>query len=91
MAILDGIGKLLAGLWLTIIGIVLLCSFPICGFAASFAVGAGVLILIGGGTLGVIAFFFAAFGFGLFLSVFVWPHAKQAVYGSVDYLGKNRP
>lgn len=91
MGLLDRAGELLAGFWLALLGIAILLSFQICGFIASVAVGAGAAMLIGHGTLGVIFFFGVAFFFGLFLSVFVWPHAKDAVYGCTDIIAQKQP
>lgn len=88
---MEKLGKLLAGFWLGLLGIAILLSFPVCGLIASFAVGAGVLMLIGTGTFGVAAFFAAAFAFGLFLSVFVWPHAKAAVLECAEIISEKQP
>jgi hypothetical protein len=89
MAALDRLGRFLASFWLALLGLALLLSFPICGFIASCAVGAGVAMLIGGGTPGAVAFFVVAFLFGLFLSVFVWPHVKDAVSDSIERFTKS--
>jgi hypothetical protein len=91
MGLLDRLGKLLAGFWLGLLGISILLSFPVCGFIASLAVGAGAATLIGHSTLGVVAFFGVAFFFGLFLSVFVWPHAKDAILGCTEMISEKQP
>jgi hypothetical protein len=41
MGVLEKLGKLLAGFWLGLLGLAILLSFPVCGFIASLAVGAG--------------------------------------------------
>jgi hypothetical protein len=84
--ILEECGKFVAGLWLSLLGFVLLLGFLVSGLVASFFVGVGAAWLIGFGTLGVVAFFVSAFCFGLFLSVFVWePYVKQVIYDMVDF------
>jgi hypothetical protein len=85
--ILEVTGEHLAEFWLRIVGIVLLLSFPIGGFVASFFVGWEAAWLVGFGTFGVVVFFLVAFFFGLFLSMFVWqPHVKQAMYDAIGCL-----
>ena len=91
MDALEKLGKSLAGFWLGLLGIAILISFQVCGLIASLAVGAGVLVLVGHGTLGVVAFFVAAFVFGLFLSVFVWPHAKAAILECAEIISEKQP
>jgi hypothetical protein len=91
MTVLEKMGKFLAGFWLALLGLAVLLSFPVCGFIASVAVGAGAGTLVGYGTPGVVAFFGVAFFFGLFLSVFVWPHAKDAIHGCVEILTGKQP
>jgi hypothetical protein len=91
MGLLEKVGKLLASFWLGIVGIAILLSFPICGFFASLAVGAGAGTLVGYGTLGVVVFFGTAFFFGLFLSVFVWPHVTGAVKECAQILIEKQP
>jgi hypothetical protein len=90
--ILEVSGEMLAGFWLSVVGIVLLLSFLVSGIAASLFVGACAAWLVGYGTFGVVVFFVVAFFFGLFLSVFVWePHVKRAVYDAVERLSDRRP
>lgn len=89
MAALDRLGRLLASFWLALLGLVLLLSFPICGFFASLAVGAGAGMIVGYGTPGMVAFFGVAFLFGLFLSVFVWPHVKGDIFDTVEKFTKS--
>jgi hypothetical protein len=91
MALLEKLGKLLAGFWLGLLGIAILLSFPVCGFVASLAVGAGAGMLVGYGTPGAVAFFGVAFFFGLFLSVFVWPHVNEAVKECAEILMEKQP
>jgi hypothetical protein len=91
MEVLDRLGEVVAGFWLGLLGIAVLLSFPTCGFIGSLAVGAGAAMLVGGGTVGVIAFFVVAFAFGLFLSVFVWPHAKAAVLKCAEIISQQQP
>lgn len=88
MSLMDRSGKILAKFWLSLIGITILLSFPICGIVSALAVGAGAAAIVGYGTLGAIVFFVVAFGFGLFLSVFVWPHAKPALVECAEVLSK---
>jgi hypothetical protein len=85
-------GHIIAGLWLTMLGLVLLFAFPLCGIAASLFVGAGAAWLVGGGTFGVVTLVVVAFCFGLFLSVYVWePHVKQVVFDLAEVITKGRP
>jgi hypothetical protein len=91
MAVFEKLGKLVAGFWLGLLGIAILLSFPVCGFIASLAIGAGVASLLEVGTLRIVAFFGCAFFFGLFLSVFVWPHARGVVLRCSEFITENIP
>ena len=89
MGLLDDLGKSLARLWLGVFGFAIVLSILVCGLIASVAIGACSGKLLGGGTPGAVAFFVSAFAFGLFLSVFVWPHVKDAIHATVDRLLKS--
>jgi hypothetical protein len=91
MGLLERAGKLLARFWMGLLGIAILLSFHICGFLASLAVGAGAAMLVGYGTPGAVLFFVAAFFFGLFLSVFVWPHVNGAIKECAQILMEKQP
>ena len=54
--VLERCGEAVAGLWLTLAGIVILFAFPITGIAASFFVGGLACELVGRGALGVMFF-----------------------------------
>jgi hypothetical protein len=54
--VLERYGEAVAGLWLTLAGIIILFAFPITGIAASFFVGGLACELVGRGSLGVIFF-----------------------------------
>jgi hypothetical protein len=90
--VLGQCGEVVAGFWLSILGILIIVSFPITGLVASFAVGALICELIGRGTLGVVLLFITAFFVGLFLSIYVWePHVKPTVLKVADLISGMRP
>lgn len=97
-AILIEVGKEIAGIWITVVGFILLLGFPVAGLAASIALGVAAAWIIGGstgktgiwafvfGTGTVIAFVLVTFLFGLFLRRYVWPYVKDRVFRAVDEL-----
>jgi hypothetical protein len=85
--LLERSGEAIAGFWLSLLGIVILLSFPITGLVASLALGAAFMEMVGRGTFGLILFFGTAFFFGLFLSIYVWePRVKPLVLKVSDLI-----
>jgi hypothetical protein len=77
-------GRIIALLWLQLVGIIIILGFPISGIAGSLLVGYSVFTIFGGGGFTVLG---VAFLVGLFLSIYVWtPHVGPAVRRAADAL-----
>ena len=74
-AALTWAGESFARLWLLLLGIAILLSFPVAGIALSLLIGWEAMVWIGGGAW---TFFAVAYLFGLFLSVYVWSPSVKA-------------
>ena len=87
---LERIGaELSKGLFLPLIGILLLLGVPISGLILSVFTGAILASLVGGGIIGVMVFLGGAFAFALFLSIYVWsPHVGPAIHRAIDALSE---
>lgn len=82
-------GEAFAKVWLSLLGIAILCSFPVAGIALSLVIGWGTMKWIGGGAW---TFFPAAYLFGLFLSIYVWsPSVKPTTLRLTDLILHGMP
>jgi hypothetical protein len=85
-------GEVIAGLWLSILGLVVLLAFPAAGIVLSLVLGGVAAELVGGGTFGVVLLAIVALAFGVFLSVYMWePVVKGATYEVVKVITDMRP
>jgi hypothetical protein len=83
-------GAEIANAWLALLALVLLLSFQFCGIVACLALWIGGAALLRGlGWFGIAISGVFAYGFGLFLSTYVWaPHVKKAVMKATDALSR---
>jgi len=81
--VLTWAGESFAKLWLSLLGLAILVSFPVAGFFLSFVIGWEAMVRIGGG-----AWTFLAVGFlsGLFLSIYVAPSVKATTLRLADLI-----
>jgi hypothetical protein len=85
-------GAELARMWLGLLGLVMLVAFQAVGFVACAALWFGLALLFRDGWVGAVASGLLAFGFGVFLSVYVWePHVKPAVMEATTILERLSP
>jgi len=88
-AALTWAGEAFARLWLVLLGIAILFSFPVAGIALSLVIGWEAMRWIGGG---VWTFLTAAYLFGLFLSIYVWaPSVKTTTLTLTDLILRRTP
>lgn len=88
-AALTWTGEAFARVWLPLLGIAVLCSFPVAGIALSLVIGWGTMRWIGGGAW---IFFPTAYLFGLFLSIYVWsPSVKPTTLRITDFILRGIP
>jgi hypothetical protein len=74
-AALTWLGESFAKLWVALLGLAILISFPVAGFAFSFLIGWEAMVWLGGGFWTLLT---VAYLFGLFLSVYVWSASVKA-------------
>jgi membrane protein implicated in regulation of membrane protease activity len=68
-------GEAVTRVWLPLLGLAILLSFPVAGIALSLVIGWEAARWIGGGLWTFLA---VAFVFGLFLSIYVWSRYVEA-------------
>jgi hypothetical protein len=88
-AALKWAGHGMGRVWLSLLGIAILCSFPLAGIALSLGMGWWATKWIGGGAWSLLL---TAYVFGLFLSIYVWaPLVRPTTLKLTDLLVRETP
>lgn len=85
----QAIGTVLARLWLTVFGLVVLGAFHVLALILSLVAGLWAIMLLGHGVIGIVAFLVTMFFIGLFLMVYVWePYLQKITHEISDLITK---